>query len=76
MKTNNNLTLTRGDLIHVPQSAILYGIGATGASIYVNKKPTLAIFINYKQDNMSEIVMNGQNWLVKNKEIYLNRESL
>ena len=76
MKANNNLTLTRGDLIHVPQSAILYGIGTKGASIYVNKKPTLAIFMNYKQDNMSEIVMNGQNWLVKNKEIYLNRESL
>ena len=74
MKSNNNLTLSKGDLIHVPQSAILYGINQAAASIYINKKPTLAIFMNHKQDNMSEIIMNGQSWLVKNKEIYANKE--
>ncbi len=63
----------QGDLIHIPQSAILYGIGSKTASIYVNKKPTLGIFMNYKKDGMSEVVLNGQSWLVKNREIYLNR---
>ena len=71
MKTNNILTLTKGDLVHVPQSAILYGV-STRAAIYVNQRPALAIFLNHTKDNMSEIVMNGQNWLVRNKEIYLN----
>ena len=63
----------KGDLIHIPQSVVLYGISMASASIYVNKKPTLAIFMNYKDGGMSEVVMNGQKWLVKNKEIYLNR---
>jgi len=63
----------KGDLIHIPQSAILYGTNRSSASIYVNKKPTLAIFMDYKDDGMSEVVMNGQSWLVKNKEIYLSR---
>ena len=74
MKTTNILTLSKGDLIHVPQSAILYGVG-TRAAIYVNQKPTLAIFLNHTEGNMSEIVMNGQNWLVRNKEIYLSKEA-
>lgn len=63
----------KGDLIHIPQSAILYGTSRASASIYVNKKPALAIFMDYKDDGMSEVVMNGQSWLVKNKEIYLSR---
>ena len=62
-----------GDLVHIPQSAILYGVSRACASIYVNKKPALAIFMNYKDDRMSVVVMDGQKWLVKNKEIYLNR---
>ena len=67
------MVFQKGDLIHIPQSAVLYGISMSTASIYVNKKPTLGIFMNYKDGGMSVVIMNGQKWLVKNKEIYLNR---
>jgi len=71
-----NVVFAKGDLVHVPQSAILYGSNPSTASIYINKKPSLAIFMNYKQDGMAEVVMDGQKWLVKNKEIYLNKEAV
>ena len=72
----SDLVFCKGDLVHVPQAAVMYGISRTsGVSIYVNQKPSLAIFMNYKDDGMSEVVMNGQTWLVKNKEIYLNRSA-
>ncbi len=70
----SNLIFTKGDLVHVPQAAILYGSSTVNLKIYVNKKPSLAIFVNYKPDGMSEVVMDGQKWLVKNKELYLNKE--
>ena len=69
-----SLLFAKGDLVHVPQSAILYGSNTNGMCIWVNKKPSLAIFINYKQDGMAEVVMDGKKWLVKDKEIYLNKE--
>ena len=73
MKVSNTV-FCKGDLVHVPQAAVMYGINrSSGISVYVNQKPALAIFMNYKDDGMSEVVMNGQSWLVKNKEIYLNR---
>ena len=72
MQHSKNLMFTKGDLIHIPQSVILYGLSGAGAKIYVNKKPTLAIFLDYRPDNMSEVVVDGQKWLVKNREIYLN----
>ena len=61
----------KGDLIYVPQSAVLYGMGQN--SIYVNKKPSLALFINYAEEGFAKIVMNGEHWLVKKAEIYLNQ---
>ena len=64
------MVFKRGDLIHIPQSVVLYGLESKTASIFINQKPALAIFINYVKDGMSEVVLNGQNWLVKNKEIY------
>ncbi len=63
----------KGDLIHVPQSTILYGGGA-GAQIYINQKPSLALFLDYADSDLAKIVMNGQHWLVKKKEIYLNKQ--
>ena len=74
----SNLIFAKGDLVHIPQSAVLYGTSTTThpspAKIAITKKPELAIFINYKPDGMSEVVMGGQKWLVKNKELYLNKE--
>jgi len=61
----------KGDLIHVPQSTVLYGIGQN--SIYVNNKPTLALFVTDAKDGLAKIVMNGKHWLVKKREIYLNQ---
>lgn len=70
-----NLLFAKGDLVHVPQSAIMYGEDPRSARIYVNQKPTLAIFIEYSADGMSSIVMDGQKWLVKNNQIFLNKEA-
>jgi len=66
---------TKGDLIYVPQAAVLYGL--TKASVLVNDKPSLALFLDYSKEEAgySTIVMNGKKWLVKDKEIYLNREN-
>ncbi len=60
---------SKGDLIHIPQSAVLYGLGQN--SIYINKKPTLALFVNYAEEGFSHIIMNGKKWLIKSREIYL-----
>jgi len=76
MQSTKNLMFIKGDLVHVPQSAILYGSSSPNLKIYVIKKPMLAIFMDYKNDGMSEIVMDGQKWLVKNKEIFSNKETL
>ena len=72
MQRSKSLMFTKGDLIHIPQSVILYGVEPT-ASIYINKKPSLAIFIDYADDGMAQVILNGKSWLVKNREIYLNR---
>ena len=71
----SSVVFCKGDLVHVPQATVMYGTNTSGISIYVNKKPTLAIFMDYKDDGMSEVVMNGRNWLVKNNQIFLNREA-
>ena len=65
----------KGDLVYVPQAAILYGL--TKASYLVNQKPTLALFLDYsdKEIGYSTIIMNGKKWLVKDKDIYLNQEN-
>ena len=70
-----SLVFAKGDLVHVPQAVIMYGGDSRSAKIYVNQKPTLAIFIEYSTDGMSSIVMDGQKWLVKNNQIFLNREA-
>ncbi len=70
----NNLLFAKGDLIHVPQSVIMYGSSVSSGKIYVNQKPMLAIFVNYKGEGLAEVVMNGQKWLVKNSDIFLNKE--
>ena len=64
----------KGDLIYVPQAAILYGLSK--ASVLVNQKPSLALFLNYSRDEagFSTIIMDGKKWLVKDRDIYLNRE--
>ena len=72
MQRSKSLMFMKGDLIHIPQSVILYGVEPT-ASIYINKKPSLAIFIDYADDGMAQVILNGKSWLVKNREIYLNR---
>ena len=63
----------KGDLVYVPQSAILYGIGQN--SLYVIKKPSLALFVDYEVDGYAKVVLNGKQWLIKNKEIYSNKGS-
>ena len=64
----------KGDLIYVPQAAVLYGLSK--ASVLVNQKPSLALFLNYSRDEagFSTIIMDGKKWLVKDRDIYLNRE--
>ena len=61
----------KGDLVYVPQSATLYGIGLT--SRIVNEKPSLALFVNYEVNGWSVVVLDGKQWLIKNKEIYSNK---
>ena len=63
----------KGDLVYVPQDATLYGMGQNNASIFITPKPNLALFLNYDNDHMAKIVMNGKHWLIKSKEIYLNQ---
>ena len=60
----------KGDLIYVPQDAVLYGLGQN--SILVNPKPKLALFLNYSDHLHAKIVMNGKHWLIKSREIYPN----
>ena len=62
---------SKGDLIYVPQSATLYGLGQN--SVYINKKPTLALFVNYANEGYAKIVMDGKHWLIRKGEIYLNQ---
>jgi hypothetical protein len=61
----------KGDLVYVPQSAILYGLGEN--SLCINKKPSLALFVNYELDGYAKVVLDGKQWLVKKKEIYSNK---
>ena len=65
----------KGDLIYIPQAAILYGLAK--ASIHVIDKPSLALFLDYskEEEGYSTIIMNGKKWLVKDKDIYLNQEN-
>ena len=65
----------KGDLIYVPQAAVLYGLSK--ASVLVNQKPSLALFLNYSRDEagFSTIIMDGEKWLVRDKDIYLNQEN-
>ena len=42
-------------------------------SILINKRPTLALFVNYAEDGMAKIVLDGKQWLIKSREIYLNQ---
>ncbi len=76
MQPAKNLMFSKGDLVHVPQAAVLYGSSSPNLKIFIIKKPMLAIFMDYKDDGMSEIVMDGQKWLVKNREIYSNKEAI
>ena len=66
---------TKGDLIYIPQAAVLYGLGAR--SYLVNKKPSLALFLSKskKDAGYSTIIMDGEKWLVRDKDIYLNQEN-
>ena len=61
----------KGDLIYIPQDAVLYGLGR--CHILVNPKPKLALFLKYDDHLYSTIVLNGQEWLVKSNDIYPNR---
>ena len=61
----------KGDLVYVPQSATLYDMGLN--SRFVNKKPSLALFVNYEVNGWSVVVLDGKQWLIKDKEIYLNK---
>ena len=64
------MMFAKGDLVYVPQSVILYGLGQN--SLMVNKKPSLALFVNYADDGYSKVILDGQPWLIKSREIYLN----
>ena len=63
---------TKGDLVYVPQSAILYGLGQN--SIHIIQKPSLALFVTYADDpGYAKIMMDGRQWLIKNRDVYLNQ---
>ena len=63
----------KGDLVYVPQSAVLYGLGQN--SLCINKKPSLALFVNYELDGFAKVVLNGKQWLVKKRELYSSEGS-
>ena len=62
----------KGDLVYVPQSAVFYGLGQ--GSLYVNKKPSLALFVDYAEDGYVKVMFNGKTWLIKDREVYLNNQ--
>ena len=64
------MMFAKGDLVYVPQSVILYGLGEN--SLMINKKPSLGLFVHYTDDGYSKVILNGQSWLIKSREIYLN----
>ena len=61
----------KGDLVYIPQSVILYGLGQN--SVYVNKKPILALFVNDVDASHAKVLVDGKQWLVKKREVYLSR---
>ena len=61
---------SKGDLLYVPQSAVLYGLSQN--SICVNKQPSLALFVKYVDEGFVKVVLDGKQWLIKNREVYLN----
>ena len=48
-----NMLFAKGDLVHVPQAAVMFGSEQKSARIYINQKPTLAIFVDYTDGGMS-----------------------
>ena len=61
----------KGDLVYVPQSAVLYGLSQN--SICVNKKPILGLFVNYEDGGFVKVLLDGKQWLIKNREVYLSK---
>ena len=61
----------KGDLVYVPQSAVLYGLSQN--SICVNEKPFLGLFVNYEDGGFVKVLLDGKQWLIKNREVYLSK---
>ncbi len=64
---------SKGDLIHIPQAAVLFDENKTGFKVV--DKPVLALFVKKKNSEISQIVLEGKNWFVSTNNIYLNRGS-
>ena len=65
----------KGDLVHVPQDSIMYGLSShSPASIKINPSPALGIFVETCLDaKTGKVMMPDGVWLIKLKEIYLNK---
>ena len=66
------MMFAKGDLVYVPQSVILYGTEQN--SLTINKKPSLALFVTYAEEGFARVLLNGKQWLIKDKELYLSEQ--
>ncbi len=71
------MTHQKGDLLWIPQAAMLYRGPKSPMAVMMNPEPKIAIFLNKADyEDYIEIMIEGQKWVVDEKQTRIMKEEL